>query len=148
MPWIIESYVGVNELRFGMRPEQVAGLAGSPKKAREGTQGRMVEFRALEDPNIHYENRTLSELIFSRYTRDLEFRGMRVFEEDQGVVLSKLLSLAPDMVDVDGVILSLSLGVSMTGFQDPDESDKSFGAFRRGVWDNNLDGAKPLRLQP
>ena len=63
----------------------------------------------------------------------------------KGAVLRQLLALDKDMIELDGdPILSVLLGVAMTGYHDEDDSDVSFGSFNRGIWDGLLAEAKPV----
>ena len=146
MPWTIETYVGTNDLRFGMTPDQVAARAGAPDRARTRAPGRISEYRSLDMPIVEYRDSRADEFIFSPQA-DLVFRGISVFADSSESVLRRLLELDPNLAEVGGgAIVSALLGVSLSGYQDEDDSNKSFGAFRQGVWDAMLAKARPVVL--
>ncbi|BEV71367.1 hypothetical protein THUN1379_08490 [Paludibacterium sp. THUN1379] len=51
-----------------------------------------------------------------------------------------------DLKEVYGFVLSLKLGLAVTGFHDGDESQKAIHAFRHGDWDMFLGEMKPFKL--
>lgn len=147
MPWTIEPYVGADDLRFGMSPAQVAALIGKPDRSRDRAPGRISEFRALHEPIVEYRGGKVSELIFGRQATQVMLRGVDLLAPDKTDVLRRLLTISSDLVELDGCdIASLQLGLTMSGFQDPDDSNKSVNAFERGLFDGDVRDARPLRL--
>lgn len=53
-----------------------------------------------------------------------------------------------DLVEVFGFVLSLRLGVALSGFHDGDESQKAIHAFREGDWDSFRARMKPYVHKP
>lgn len=52
-----------------------------------------------------------------------------------------------ELVEVLGYIVSIKLGIAITGFHDGDEAQKSIHAFRRGDWDMFRNRMVPFILE-
>lgn len=147
MSWTIRSYVGVDNLRFGLSPAEIAGILGKPEDADDEGAGRLSEYRALHEPIVRYRDNKVSELTFSKEATEVMFQGIDLLGSDQTAVLRNLAAIASDLVELKGGgIASLQLGLSLSGFQDPDDSNKSVNAFERGLFDKHMPGARPVRL--
>ena len=53
MEWEIVSFEGMGPIRFGMSPEEVAGIVGPPDRSRRGLRpGTFTEFRGTKAPIV------------------------------------------------------------------------------------------------
>ena len=147
MAWTIESYRGANGVHFGMTADDVEAHLGTPRGVHTKAGGRFSEFRGTAMPVVEYRNSGVDELIFSTRCTEVLFRGFSVFAAPGRSALERLITLGGDLVELPGgAILSVSLGISLSGYLDEDASNKSFGAFSRGVWDQVLPSARKLIL--
>ncbi len=129
----IGSYQGVNDVHFGSTQDAVRCSFGPPERMRVNSAGEAV---------FYFGNFALR---FDSATE--EFRECSIFPGCRARVngvdvewsngfLRWLVSQDDDLKEVCGFIVSVKLGLAVTGFHDGDESQRAIHAFRRGDWDD------------
>lgn len=145
--WIIQTYLGINDLRFGMTPAEVEAVLGKPERSRNTGPDSTSEFRSVSQPIVEYSGGNATEFIFAPEAGQVMLRGINLLCSDEMDILHHLQASASDLTKSGGgTIVSIQLGVSLSGFEDPDDSNKSVGAFARGTWDRLLQSGKPVRF--
>lgn len=128
----IISYDAINGLPFGSTEANAIAKFGPPTRRSKNRE------RELE---LHYPDFVL------RF--DADSGGLRecsLFPQCSGMIngapvqwtedfLRWLASEDQDLLEVLGFILSMKLGIAVSGFHDGDESQKAIHAFRKGDWD-------------
>jgi hypothetical protein len=139
--FLIEPYVGVHPIKFGMAPAQVEEQLGKPDKSSQGLFGARVEERP--DVAIGYcaEDGGVNEIVFSPGAR-LVFQGHDLFAADPLPILRQLDDSPFEWV---GFIIFLKLGIRVSGFHDNDESQKAIGVVRKGHWDEYVADFVPFK---
>ena len=140
MDWVIEPYVGVGDLKFGMDAANVEALLGPPHDSDSRGMWTRYEFRKVGGPVIGYNNQGLGEINFGRrFGPGLTFNGHDVFSGDSERFLALVSAADPGLVESFGTIVSRRLGLSFGGFRaDEDPNDRSISVFRQGVWTDKL----------
>jgi hypothetical protein len=147
MTWIVEPYVGVGALKFGMTPDAVTAIIGPARKQIERSPGRIMEYRkGLETPIVRFNNGVLDEVTFTRFTKDLFVENVNVFNADPVRFILLIQSLDDDLRERSDAIISYKLGISFTGLYPEEESDKGLAAFARGVFDRHREKSTAFRL--
>jgi hypothetical protein len=144
--WTIKPLRGAGDIAFGMAPDAVAALLGPPDKVKSGIVSVRREYRALDMPMINYDEHGVSEITFGRFA-DVALDGMLVFQQDAAAILRHLAARDTALLESHGIIIARAAGVTITGFHDGDEDQKTITAFKDGVWHaGNLADAKPIRF--
>lgn len=89
MEWHVETFEGMEPIRFGMTPEDVALVLGPPQRSRRGLRlGSFSEHRGTQAPIVRVRE------IEAFYELGLvEFRGIWLFQADGRQVLRQLEAL-------------------------------------------------------
>lgn len=139
----VKSYQGINGVDFGSDQSSVLSLFGSPER-RSVNREREIEF--------HFCNFILRFDANEGGLRECTLLPGCVAKINDSSVdwsgdfLSWLASEDGDLKEVYGFVLSLKLGVAVTGFHDGDDSQKAIHAFRHGDWDMFLGEMKSFGL--
>ena len=143
MDWDIVSFERVGPLAFGMTREQVAELIGPPERVRD-TAGRPTEFRALDLPVVHYDERGVKEIETYYDVESLRLGDLRLFGEDGAAVMRELERRnGGALIDV-GIVLFDRLGLTCGRLDEAARGDHSVTAFRKGQWDGQLGDFEPI----
>lgn len=128
----IEPYFGALPLIFGMSPDHVCELLGSPSRRRicfDGSPGENREHIAIG----YCKNGTgLEEVVFAPGAQ-ISFRGQRLFECEDAIAFLRTFDPTPYLWV--GFVIFAELGIRLSGFHDKDESQLAIGVVRRGYWD-------------
>lgn len=140
--FLIEPYIGVHPVQFGMSPAQVEEKLGRPDKSYQAQFGAFVEERP--DVAIGYcaEDGGVNELVFSP-TAKLLFQGHDLFASVDPLGILREFDNAP--FEWVGFIIFLRLGIRVSGFHDNDESQKAIGIVSNGHWDEYVADFVPYR---
>jgi hypothetical protein len=152
MDWVIEPYVGVGPLKFGMTSEEVADLLGPYKSRFDRTDDDEDDYQSIDEhrdgldsPIIHYENNKISEITFTRFTKSVMVWG----ENYYGILpkeFKRHIASVDDglLVYADGSFLSMKLGIAFDEYEF-DDSDKSITVFKRGSHDEFIKDCVPYQ---
>lgn len=137
----INSYKDVNGISFGSSEHDLISVFGEPI-GRSGNSQKEMElvypdciFRLVGDTGDLREVTLLPEC-------DASINGQSVFWDKQ--MLHWLKSEDGELKEVFGFLVSLKLGIVLSGFHDDDESQKTIHAFRNGDWDMFKDRMHPF----
>ena len=147
MDWLIDSYVGVGHLRFGMKPADAEKLLGPPRLFDARAMWTRYEFRALGGPIIGYDDDGLGEVTFSRRFKErLLLDSHDVFASEPAQLLSFISAKDSRLVEALGTVVSHVLGISFTGFlPDDDPKERGMSVWRKGGWTGDLlKGSRPV----
>lgn len=139
MTVIIEPYLSVGLLHFGMSQSEVIAAVGSPKRIAQNNKGNLVLW--YEGLNATIENHGLVEVGFEP-EEEVSIFDIRPFSELDG--FSRLCELDGDPQEVWGFIVLEKLGITLTGFHDDDEAQRAITAFIRGRWNVLQSKMKPF----
>jgi hypothetical protein len=148
MDWVIQPYVGVGNIKFGMDQNEIQKILGQPEDVLARKNNSINEYRTdITIPITHYTNGILDEITFSRQTEILLLNDMNILRQNEKTVLEYILKLDPDTKYYAETVISLGLGLSFTGFHNGEESDKAVTVFARGVFDILIGEAVPFVLR-
>jgi hypothetical protein len=134
--WAVIPYDGVDGLKFGMSPEQVAEALGPPSEITSNDLGEREERRDSQVPVIRYGDSGIVEFSFLPETPAI-VDGENVFDEEDPVAF--LLSKDPSPYECLGFLIFLNLGLTLTGYHDEDASQRAITVFARGRWEEMRD---------
>ena len=118
-------------------------MLGPPRITSSNELYVCKEFRGLTVPQLDYDAGGLAEISFASEVGDLVLGQIGFFKLPVKLFLAKLLEESSDWVETLGILVSIRLGISLTGFHQ--ESDlKGVNAFRKGVWDAHLSESRPF----
>lgn len=135
-----EPLVGPLPLRFGMTPNEVAALVGSPDRVSPDPFGNRTESRSGYSLGYDATSGLLVEAVFTK--RELYFHSVNLFSIDDVINFLRKYDDSPQ--SAVGVIFFLKLGLSLTGFHDGEEDPKSISVTRKGHWDEFLEDFVPF----
>ncbi len=139
--FIFEPFVGPLPLRFGMAPEEVASLVGVPDRVFPDPFDNRSESRSGYSLGYDANSAQLSEAVFS--TGELFFHGVNLFGVED--VIDFLRQFDPSPKTAVGIVFFLNLGLSLTGFHDGEEDQKSITVARKGHWDEFVEDFVPFQ---
>lgn len=132
--YVITSYIGVGELKFGMTRSDIHHLLGTPILSRKS--------RYSEEVKDYWEGNALQltfsdsideliEISLHQRLKETQFRGIKLFEEPGRKVMNALTKLDDSLIEEVGIYTFPALGLAVTGFLDDDDV-KSVTAFKSG----------------
>jgi hypothetical protein len=144
----IKPYIGVGMLRFGMTKDEVNTFLGPPEEADVHPLGEAYEDRFGSSVLTIYSksDNTLVQIGFSRWTQGVTFKNKDIFNEDPGKVLEYLIQEDGQPLESLGIIVLLNLGITLTGFHDDGEDERTITVFAKGRWDLKKAKLKPFVL--
>lgn len=134
----IISYVGVDDVRFGMSPTEVAKVWGPPHIHSVNFIKEYVEYRGSVSATYSSENK-LVEVGLSKSCLNARIKGIKIFSPPKSSRLVELLNLDQEAYEKFGMIVFKNLGISVTGFEDPDDADVAMSVFSLGHWDEDIE---------
>ena len=139
-----EPYVGALPLKFGMRPNEVLSLMKSNPNITKSYIGETEHDYGSVIARFSKEEDALVELSFIPKTSKLLFNKKDLFDvEHNGNPIKILHKVDPNIFETCGYLIFLNLGISVTGYHDDDEEQRSISVFKKGYWDDELDDARP-----
>lgn len=135
----IETYLGVDELRFGMLPGVVAQSMGPRDEQDTNYLGELIEYRLNRNLVTTYSQANgLVEVGFNPGAGELIIDGLSLFAPQPADVLRKVVLRDGAAMELAGFVVLRNLGITLSGFQDTPPSDLAVTAFARGRWDGQL----------
>jgi hypothetical protein len=145
--YVITPYIGVDSLKFWMKPKEVETIIGQPDSVSINHLKQRVEFRSFM--NIAYspdEHENLVHFGFGRQMVDLNYKNIFLFTEEAKIALQKLIDEDHQPFLYLGFVVFLNLGMTLTGFHDEDISQKAVTLFPHGAWDKRIPKLKPFKF--
>ena len=141
----IAPYVGVGPMHFGMDPDHVEAVAGSPFRSKPAAGIRYVyDFGGTLLFEQSAMGLRLVEMGFRRQCLDLIYRDMNIFRSKREAVLRRILDEDKGVVEIVGFLIFPTVGMTLTGFHSGPEEDLALTVFARGRWDRQIASARPL----
>lgn len=138
----IKPYIGVGPLTFGMSPQEVADLIGPPERVLRNRKGGREEYR--EGIKVTYSPSAEEATDFVLFPpATARYKGLDLLSHPDP--LSVLVADDQSPREGMGITVFLDLGVTATGLNEHDSSDKTITAFARGRWDALKDQLHPLK---
>lgn len=132
--WNLEPFSGIGPLRFGMTQAEVALVLGPwDSVTRRGTDA-LQEYRdSMLSPVLSYSEGKLASLDFGRRCQRVFVGPVDYFGKPNSRMLTYLLKVDPELLDVGGELISTSLGICCAGLldEDEDDNDKMVTAYSR-----------------
>jgi hypothetical protein len=138
----VSTYQGVNGVSFGSNEAAVVSALGHPLERRTDHQGGVELRYACFTARINGEPARFTELTLLPNC-EASVNGLRVVWAP--VLLQTILKMDPALVEVLGFIVSLKLGIALSGFHDGDQCQMAIHVFREGEWDCFRSKMKPFR---
>lgn len=136
----IQPYVGVEDLTFGMTTEEVGAVLGPPVRSLKNRKGGVEEVR--EGVKVCYSPATQTSTDFVLFPpAQAVYYGVDLLASSDPV--SVLIPDDPAPLESMGIVVFLRLGLTVTGFDEPDEADKAVTVFMEGRWDALREDLKP-----
>lgn len=133
--FIINPYVGVNDVRFGMRRSEVHGLLGIPVKSKRNRHShQLVDYWNDNSLQLAFSQdaEDLEEILMFDRLEDVELIGLQIFKQPRRQVMDALVAMDGSVVEEVGIYTFPALGIAISGFLD--EGDKrSVTAFKKGL---------------
>jgi hypothetical protein len=127
----IRPFEGVGPLTFGFTAQDVASTVGPPLKRLKNWKGNYEEYREGFKTCYDERGRLVEVVLFPPSSAILEGRDLFAFQDP----VAELKKLDDNPFRSVGISVFLQLGVSVTGFETGEDSEKAIGAFTRGRWD-------------
>ncbi len=155
MDWIIEPYVGVGPLKFGMSPEEVSEILGEAESTNpsapafagdpileERFKNHFSEYRLFGNmktakPTIQYDNDKLESIDFHKSNSTLQINGLLLFKQTRKAILHELYLMDKEIRETTGGYLFMNLGISLSG-PESYSSNPPIGVFAKGVFDLDI----------
>ena len=134
-PYQIFPLQGLDAVKFGMSPAEVAAQFGSPAHTSKNFTGETIETWDAATVSYSNDNQTVVEIGFSRQLSGVFLNSIHLFSQDSRQVIDALLLLAGETYEGKGFFVFPILGISLFGFLHADESDKTATVFQEGRWD-------------
>lgn len=143
----IESYVGVDDVRFGISPSAVTSALGPCEEVDINYLGEMIEYRRGRNLVTTYSgDRRLVELGLNPEVGELTLGDVSLSKEEPDHVLRALALRDEHPLELAGFVVLRQLGVALSGYQDVPASDLAVAVFARGRWDGQLAKMKPFKF--
>lgn len=144
----IQPYIGIGDIKFGMRPVDVDNLIGPPLSVKKDFLGERTEYRRDNGLLVTYsENQGVVEIGCSRNIIELEYDKNVIFAYSPLQVLKELVKIDRAPYEVVGFIVLLDLGMTLTGFHDGATEQMAVTVFAKGRWDDELPNMKHFDIE-
>lgn len=140
----IRDYEGAGPLHFGMMREDIENILGAAHRTSTRGGGLRLSWNfglttklevAAGSPDL-----VLCEIGFTPACRHVVWQALEVFD-DLKTFANEIARKDSEPLFGFGFLLLRDFGLTVSGMDGPDE-DRAITVFRRGRWDNNLDGMK------
>jgi hypothetical protein len=135
-----EPFIGPLPLRFGMSAEEVTRLIGVPREILPCTIFSRSELRSGISLGYSRDTGFLEEVVI--FEHELFFDGFDLLKIDDTIQFLRKYDDSPKYSV--GSIFFLKLGLSLSGFCDPEEGGRSITSGPKGHWDEFLEDFVPF----
>lgn len=143
----IRPYVGVGDIKFGMRPEDVRGTLGSADYELDDEEsGTLVEYREDNALQTAYDRTTRRLVLISMYAPldHVSIDDRTLDWSDSESWYGYLQATDASARTVSGISVFFKYGISTAGLSKAEKGDKSVTAFARGQWNEKDPALRPL----
>ena len=128
----IAPLVGVGPIAFGMTPEEVEQVLGPPALSTTNGEGEREERRDELTVRYGVDSGGVVEVAFGPESR-VSIEGIAILQARDPV--DEVVSRSKDVVECLGFLVSLDLGLTLTGYHDNDLEQRALTVFAPGRWD-------------
>jgi hypothetical protein len=137
----IYPYERVNDMRFGMSPEEFYNIAGSPNSTRVTKYGTLIG--AYEYFKVFFEEEsTMAEIEFYD-NADVFYNNINLFRDENS--LTAILAISKNPLESGEALLFPELGFSMWGFH-KEADGKTVCVSSQSAYDDIVKYYKPYSL--
>lgn len=140
----ITPYIGLDGIKFGMSPAEVAQTCGLPDSTSINFFDEPIEYRDGFVFTYSKDAGALVELGVPRECVNVSVGGVMLFQAPRLDRLAELKSIDADAHEDPDVIVFRGLGISITGFRDKDDDDVAMTVFAKGRWDELISDMGPI----
>lgn len=130
--------VGINNVKFGMRAEQVAAELGKPEEAWENDNNELVEYRSFLNITYSSKDKRVTHFGLDRKMKFVMFFGINVFHDNPDILLKKMMTMDRTPYYFLGSVFFMKLGITLTDLYDENEDDKAIAIFNHHDYDSLL----------
>jgi hypothetical protein len=144
MDWTVKPLVGIGDITFGMRPNDVLNqMEVSPSRAKSSNNRERLSFDKNFEQNITFlfQDGILCELGIGRENLFASIYGMPVFSDPQRT-LEELKRKVSSVHEMLGFLIFDEIGITLTGVHDGAIEDQAITAYAPGRWDKIIPRAK------
>jgi len=138
--FLLFPYVGARPILFDMSVPDVERVVGPPVSVGTTYYGKREEWRGPVSIRYSKFDQRVIDIAFLPQAR-LFYEGVDLFRKDD---LIGFLSQYDQPYESVGFVVFLTLGITVTGFHDNDESQKAIVAFKNGRMDEFRGDLTPL----
>lgn len=128
----LRPYVGVNDVRFGMRPAEVSVLLGPPDVVDLNGFGEQDHYHGSLRVAFGVHDEGVVEFGLTPACSAV-IDGVSLFDADDPIAV--LIHLDRDPQLLFGFLVFQAIGITLTGFHDADVSQRAVCLFARGRFD-------------
>jgi hypothetical protein len=131
MKWTVHPLIGVNEIKFGMSPDDVEKILGM-RKSQIHRSSRYISYyySGIGAPFLAFQDGRLFDVTFSRRTEAFYFDGLDYFQTPGNIFLDRVRQHDPEVMrDVLGVVTSFKLGMGFDDRVPLGDTDKTITLF-------------------
>lgn len=141
---VFHPYLGIDEVRFGFSPTEVASIWGPPDATDVTRYGNREERRGLSFARYSSPENLFVSASFGFEDR-LYCHNVRI--EPTLIALDQLLALDSRPYLSNGFLVFFQLGIAATGIHDVSPSEFAVTGFAKGEFDRVLARGKPFDRQ-
>lgn len=124
---------GVGPILFGMAPSQVEEILGPAAACSKNADGEREERRDEVTVRYDADSETVVEVAFGPESI-VTIEGVPIMQARDPV--GEIVGRSKEVVECLGFIVSLDLGVTLTGYHDDDAEQRALTVFAHGRWDS------------
>jgi len=140
----IRPFDGVGPLTFGLSAEEVTAAIGPPLRRIKNWKGNYEEYRDGFKTCYDAHGHLVEVVLFPPCSAILAGRNLFALQDP----VTELRKLDDHPYQSVGVSVFLRLGVSVTGFDTGEDSEKAIGVFARGRWHIGASSGDPDDSEP
>lgn len=139
----LKPYKRIGSIFFGMTPSETESMLGRPDRVSKNRRSELEYHYRFATVRFSADEGKVVEVGFSRDSKVIVC-GVQVFTDPSAFDVICEADGAP--YEYMGFIVCLSLGVTLTGFHDNDESQKAITVFAQGRWDHLIPKMKRFEM--
>lgn len=141
------THKGVGGAKFGMAPAEILTIFGAPDNVGSNYFKQRIEYRSHMNVGYSVEDQLAVHFGFGAQMVGVNYKGIFLFQEPSNSVLKRLIALDGSPFLCYHLVVFLNLGLTLSGFQVNDETQKGVTLFERGTYDEEMERMKPFKLK-
>lgn len=124
---------GVGPILFGMVPSEIEEILGPATARTKNADGELEERRDEMTVRYDADSETVAEVAFGPESI-VTIEGVAIMQARDPV--GEIVGRSENVVECLGFLVSLDLGVTLTGYYDNDVEQRALTVFAPGRWDS------------